>query len=238
MIFGYTRISTPKQSLKRQADNIIKYDPAAVIVAEIYSGRTTRRPKWEQLKKKIQPGDTIIFDEISRMSRNAAEGFREYRELYARDVNLIFLKEPTLNTSNFKEAAAVAMTGTDIDIILEAVNKYLMILAQQQIKTAFEAAEKEVILLRQRTKEGVAKARAEGKQIGRPAGVKIETEKGRRTQELIKKHCKEYGGSLTDREVMQLAGVSKKTFYKYKKIIHQDELLEQMREYMKTGREI
>lgn len=233
MIYGYTRISTPKQSLKRQAANIKKYDSAAVIVAEIYSGRTTRRPKWEALKRKLQAGDVIIFDEISRMSRNAAEGFREYRALYDKDINLIFLKEPTLNTENFRQAAAVAMTGTDIDIILEAVNKYLFLLAEQQIKTAFEAAEKEVILLRQRTKEGVERARAEGKQIGRPAGVKMETEKGRRTQALIKKHCKEYGGSLTDREVMQLAGVSKKTFYKYKKLVHEADLMDKMREYMK-----
>ena len=235
MIYGYTRISTPKQSLKRQADNIKKYDPAAVIVPEIYSGRTTRRPKWEALKRKLQPGDVIIFDEISRMSRNAAEGYTEYRALYDKDINLIFLKEPTLNTENFRQAAAVAMTGTDIDIILEAVNKYLFLLAEQQIKTAFEAAEKEVTLLRQRTKEGVEKARAEGKQIGRPKGVKMETEKGRRTMEIIKKHCKEYGGSLTDRELMQLAGVSKKTFYKYKKIVHEEDLLERLKQGMKNG---
>lgn len=45
-------------------------------------------------KKKIQPGDVLVFDEISRMSRNAAEGFQDYKELYNKGVNLIFLKEP------------------------------------------------------------------------------------------------------------------------------------------------
>lgn len=220
--YGYIRISTPKQDIRRQAQNIKNEYPEAIIISEVFTGKTQTRPKWERIKKKIQPGDVLVFDEISRMSRNAAEGFQDYKELYNKGVNLIFLKEPLLNSSNFKQAeAAVEMTGTEVDIILEAVNSYLMLLAEQQIKTAFELAEKEVDLIRQRTKEGLERARAEGKQIGRPKGMKLETKKGKITQELIKKHCRDYGGTLTDREVMTLAGVSKKTFYKYKALVRE-----------------
>ncbi len=62
------------------------------------------------------------------------------------------------------------MTGTNVDFILESVNKYLMSLAMEQIRLAFEQSEKEVQDLHQRTKEGIETARLNGKQIGQKQG--------------------------------------------------------------------
>ena len=58
----------------------------------------------------------------------------------------MFLKEPHINTDTFKRAleSNIALTGTNVDYILEGVNKYLMALAKEQIRLAFEQAEKEV----------------------------------------------------------------------------------------------
>ena len=66
-----------------------------------------------------------------------------------------------INTSNYKEAlkAKIDMTGTSVDVILEAVNQYLMIVAEQQIRIAFDQAEKEVTDLHQRISEGIRKSR-------------------------------------------------------------------------------
>ena len=169
-IFGYVRVSTAKQKLERQADNIKAVYPDAVIVSDKYTGTRMDRPGWEKLIRQIRSGDTIVFDEVSRMSRDAEEGFNTYQHLYDLGVNLVFLKESTLNTDNFKEAAQIAMTGSDVDVILEGINKYLMILAEKQIQSAFQTAQHEVELLHKRTSEGVRKAQAEGKQVRRSPG--------------------------------------------------------------------
>ena len=109
----------------------------------------------------VKSGDTIIFDSVSRMSRNAEEGFTLYEELYNKNIELIFIKEPHINTATYKKAIEnnITLTGTDVDYILEGVNKYLLALAKEQIKLAFEQAQKEVDDLHQRTKEGIETAR-------------------------------------------------------------------------------
>ena len=66
-------------------------------------------------------------------------------------------------------------------------------------------------------------ARLEGKQIGRIAGVKIETKKAKKAKEIIKKHSKAYGGSLSDKECIELAKVDRGTYYRYKRQLLQEE---------------
>lgn len=216
-IYGYVRVSTLKQNINRQIDNIKQKYPNAVIISESYTGTKMDRPAWNKLYKQLRQGDTVVFDEISRMSRNAAEGFEVYKELYDKGVNLVFIKESTLNTDNFRNTAQIAMTGEDVDVILEGINKYLMLVAENQIKSAFETAQHEVDFLHQRTSEGVRRAQAEGKQVGRAEGAKITTKKSIEVKEIIKKHSKDLGGTLDDTEVMKLAGVARNTFYKYKR---------------------
>ena len=102
-----------------------------------------------------------------------------------------------------------------VDDILEGVNNYLLKLAKEQIKIAFNQAEKEVLDLRQRTKEGIAEARANGKQIGRAVGTTIETEKARIAKQGILKHSKKFNGTLNNKECMNMLRIAKATFYKY-----------------------
>ena len=141
-----------------------------------------------------------------------------YQELYNNGVELVFLKEPQINTQTYKKAVAssVKLTGTAVDYILEGINKYLMELAKEQIKLAFEQAEKEVTDLRQRTKEGIITARLNGKQIGHQKGVKLTTQKSIAAKEIIRIHLIDFGGSLNNTECQRLAGISRNSFYKYK----------------------
>lgn len=161
----------------------------------------------------------IIFDSVSRMSRNADEGFLLYEELYRKDISLVFLKEPHINTDTYKKAMLnqISLTGNKVDLILSGVNKYLMELAKEQIKLAFEQSEKEVNDLRQRTKEGIETAKLNGKIIGHPVGSKYETQKSKNAKKIILKHNVSFGGSLNDTETIKQAGISRKSFYKYKK---------------------
>ena len=79
MIYGYCRVSTPKQKIERQVENILRAYPEAIIIKEAYSGRYMDRPDWTKLRKLLQKGDVIVFDEVSRMSRNAEEGAEVYQ---------------------------------------------------------------------------------------------------------------------------------------------------------------
>lgn len=218
-IFGYCRISTPQQSIERQARNILRAYPTAILYEEAYTGTKLDRPKFKVLLKRVKPGDTIIFDEVSRMSRNADEGFELYKELYDKGVELVFLKEPHINTETYRKALSsqIAMTGEMVDYILEGINKYLMALAREQIRLAFVQSQKEVEYLHQRTREGMETARANGKRIGRPVGAKVVTKKSIEAKKAIFKYSKDFNGMMKDVEIMRMLGCSRMAYYKWKK---------------------
>lgn len=219
MIYGYCRVSTPKQKIERQVENVLRAYPDAIIIKEAYSGRYMDRPEWVKLRKLLQEGDTVVFDEVSRMSRNAEEGAEVYQALFENGIELRFLKEPHIDTATYRKALAnlVAMTGTNVDFILEGINKYLMALAKEQIRLAFGQAEKEVEFLRRRTSEGLRQAKINGSQVGNKAGTTFVTKKSKAAKEIITKHAKSFGGSLDDTEVMKLCGCSRNSYYKYKR---------------------
>ncbi len=221
MVYGYARISRPTQSIERQIRNILERDSHAHIFKEAYTGTTQDRPEWVKLLKRVKPGDTIIFDSVSRLSRNAEEGFGEYEKLYNAEVNLVFLKEPHINTDTYKSALSneIGLTGNEIaDEYIKATNRVLMILARQQIQLAFDQAQKEVDDLHHRTSEGMMTAKINGKQIGRAEGSKITTKKSMAAKEMILRYSADFNGSLNDTEVMRLIGkIARGSYYKYKR---------------------
>ena len=152
-IYAYCRVSTKHQRIARQITNITEVYPKATIIREFYTGTTQNRPHWDKLMNQIKKEDTIVFDSVSRMSRNADEGFKDYKMLYSMGVNLIFLNEPLINTSVFDSTKNNLLnvnveTGNEaVDNFfkgnIELINNFLMALAEEQIKTAFEQSEKE-----------------------------------------------------------------------------------------------
>ena len=110
----------------------------------------------------------------------------------------------------------------NVDFILKGINEYLMALAKEQIKLAFEQSEKEVADLHQRTREGLVTAKLNGKQVGRKKGTGFETKKSKAAKEKIRIHCKAFGGTLDDVECMKLTGLARNTYYKYKRQIREE----------------
>lgn len=223
-IYGYARISTKKQSIERQIRNIKTEYPDAVIIEEHYTGTKMDRPKWDKLYNNAKKGDTIIFDSVSRMSRNAEDGVATYFKLLDRGINLVFLKERYINTDVYQSAQKdkIQLTGTDEDVIFKGLNDYFRVLAKKQIRIAFDQAQKEVDDLHQRTKEGIETARLNGKQIGLVEGTKLTTKKSIDSKAEILKHSKDFGGSLNDKDVLKLTGLSRNTYYKYKRELKQE----------------
>ena len=226
MVYGYARVSTPKQDLQRQIRNILREDPEATIITEKYSARTQERPEWRKLLKKIKDGDTIVLDSVSRMSRSEEEGFREYLELYERGVTLKFISEPHINTDIYKAALkeAMPMTGGNLDFILEGFNQYLRSLAGEQVRLAFRMAQKENDDRSRNTKQGIETRKRKGLPVGQPKGVKLITKKSIAAKEAILKHSKAFGGTLSDSDVQKLAGISRNSYYKYKAELKQEAL--------------
>lgn len=224
MIYGYVRISTKKQNIERQIRNIKQACKEAVIIEEVYTGTSMNRTEYNKLVNKVNANDIIYFDSVSRMARNAEEGFKEYENLFNKGVELRFIKEPHINTEVYRKALnqSIPATNTNIDYIIDGVNKYLMALAKEQIIIAFKQAEKEVLDLRQRTREGIETARLNGKQIGRAAGVKVNTKKSVKAKEDIIKYNKDFEGTLDDKDTIKLIGIARNTFYKYKKELKEE----------------
>ena len=146
MIYGYARISSKHQNIDRQIRNIKSRYPDAIMIIEVYTGRTQDRPKWVNLISMVKENDKIVFDSVSRMSRTSDEGFADYKALYQRGITLEFINEPQIDTAVYRESLQIdiPMTGTDADLILKGVEQYLMKLAEKQIKIAFDQAQKEV----------------------------------------------------------------------------------------------
>ena len=89
--YGYCRVSTHSQRIERQESNILEKYPQAVIYREAFTGTKLQgRKELDKILRRVAPGDTIVFDEVSRMSRNAEEGFALYQELFYKHINLFF----------------------------------------------------------------------------------------------------------------------------------------------------
>lgn len=242
-LYAYCRVSTEHQSLRRQMDNIVEAKDGAYRNAKFYTdkftGSTLDRPGWNRLHKRLKTGDTVVFDSVCRLSRNAEDGTTLYQELYAKGINLVFLNEPYCDTDCYRQAATASIpaTGNEIaDIYIEATNKVLMILAGRQIEIAFEQAEKERLDICRRVRDGMRAAklaafeRGEEKRYGLAKGTKLVTKKSVAAKEVIRKHSKDFDGTLDDPDVIKLCGISRNTYYNYKKQLRAERQVQEQKQ--------
>lgn len=158
--YGYMRISTKeeraKQKYNRQEkalaryaeDNKIEY---VFLFKEDVSGKSFKnRAEWQRLEKIVQPGDTVVFKDISRFTREAEAGYIKYMELMNKGVNLIFIDNPTISTDYIRELLHIAERQ---DLVaktsLESTVKLLLIVELNR-------AEQERLTISKRTKDGMA----------------------------------------------------------------------------------
>lgn len=227
MVYGYVRVSTKQQKTQRQIDNIKAFDSTARILEEKQSGKDIEnRAEFKKLLDKVKKGDTIVFDEVSRMSRNADEGYNLYMELMNKGINLVFLKERHIDTAEYKRRTEkhvekVALSNEKIDNlingILELVAEFERENLKDNIRIAFERAEDERMLLIKRVTEGKSKSEIHQ---GRPLGsANVGTDKADHIKKIIREQSKDFDGKFSDAKIMReyLNGVARNTYYKYKK---------------------
>lgn len=197
------RISTNKESqktdrqkltLERYAkDNNFKFDG---IVEERVSGtvKAENRAVYKDLKNKtLRKGDILIITDLDRLGRNADDTISEVKDLKAKGIKLIALDIPYMN--EFNNTIDDGMYNMIIDIVITLKAH----MAQQEREKTVE-----------RINQGLAVARAKGKELGRP--------KAELSKEFIKEYEKflngEYG-SMTKTGFAKYLGIGRSTLYKY-----------------------
>lgn len=149
MVYGYARVSTPKQNIEQQIRNIIAFNSKAMIVKEVYTGtKFQERSQLNKLLKIVKNGDVIIFDSVSRMTRNAEEGFELYNKLFESGISLIFLKKRYIDTDVYKQAlqnkigitinSGDKITDKFLSEMIRILNEYTMELVQKQFYLSFK----------------------------------------------------------------------------------------------------
>ena len=218
--FSYKRISTKEerglQKFNRQSKAIERYAEENEIefIAEFEEDESGKdfnnRKEWQKLEKLLQSGDTIVFKDISRFTRETENGYKKYMELMEKGVNLIFLDNKTVCTEYIKQLLNVAEQQNLIaKISLENTIKLLLYVE-------LDRAEQERIILINRIKNGIA---ASGKKQGRKEGVPIKL-----TEELtadIKEYLKDR--NITMAALMKKHNISRNTIMKYIAIVKENE---------------
>lgn len=151
-VYGYIRVSTDKQTVDNQELAILKYcDQNKLHVDEWYrleisSRRTTKQRRIDELLATLAKGDTLIVSELSRLARSVGQIAMMVDQMLDAGVRIICIKE-----------------GMDLNGKRDMKSKVMV--------TMFSLfAEIERDLISERTKEGLARARAQGKLLGRPKG--------------------------------------------------------------------
>lgn len=149
-----------KKSLERYAkDNKIEFDTREVYKDD-KSGASFDRPDWRKLESRLHEGDTIVFKEISRFTRQAEEGYTKYMELMNKGINLIFIDNPTVSTDYIKQLMNIADSQQLVaKTALEGTIKLLLIVELDRVQQ-----EREIIV--KRIKQGLE---ASTKKSGRKA---------------------------------------------------------------------
>ena len=191
MIYGYVRVSTDQQNGNRQEYAIKEYCQENgleldSLFKDKVSGKNFDRPQYKALKNTAKTDDTIIVKELDRLGRNYEEIKTELAELKSRGVNVRIIDLPTFNVED--EALASLLNNLMIELL-----GYI--------------AESERKKIQQRIQEGVNRAKAEGKPIGRPK---------RKIPASFKKYYKQWQAKeITATEFARLLEVSRPTLYRY-----------------------
>ena len=147
---GYIRVSTDQQDLEKQKHLLLQYAHTQQLLVdefiqvEVSSQKSTKERRIDELLAKLEGGDVLLVAELSRLGRNMLQTLNIVNELSERGVKLAFVRQPELST-----------LGPHTKLLL-AIYSY------------FAETEREFISIR--TKQGLAAAKAKGKQLGRPKG--------------------------------------------------------------------
>jgi DNA invertase Pin-like site-specific DNA recombinase len=184
MKIGYARVSTDDQNLDLQRD-ALQQAGCSVIYEETASGKNAARPELEQCRKALRPGDTLVVWRLDRLGRSLHDLVQIVSELEQKGIGFESITERIETTS---------AAGKLVFHVFAAL------------------AEFERNLIRERTRAGLAAARARGRKGGRKP--KLDNQQVREIRALLR------DPEIKVSEVARRYGVSRTTLYKYVGVIN------------------
>ena len=202
-VYGYHRTSITEQHLDRGVAAIGAYcETNHLELADLYTdqqtGKNFDRPEYKFMRNRLLKGDTLIISELDRLGRNKEDTLKELRFYKDKGVIVRILEIPTTLTdySNLQDDMA--------SMIMQTINNMLI-----EMYAVFAQAEMQKREKRQREGIQAMKERGEWDKYGRPRAVDFDV------------FCAQYqrvlSGELRPFECMRQLGMTKPTFYRYKK---------------------
>lgn len=188
MKIGYVRVSTVDQNEARQIE-AMKTDGVEKIYMDKKSGKDFNRPEYQKMISEMHKGDVLIIHSIDRLGRNYDEITEEWRKITKEiGADIIVQDMPLLDTTLNRD-----LTGKLIADIVLQVFSYV--------------AQRERESIRQRQREGIEIAKAQGKYKGR-AKKEIDKELFESTK------TRWQNGEITKVQFAEIMGISRGTLYK------------------------
>ena len=189
--YAYLRVSTDRQDVDNQRHGILEYANTHCLapvqfVEDAASGRMAWRDRaiGQLLTETARASDVLIFAEISRMARSTLQVLEMLEIGMARELHIHVAKQRMILDGSLNSRITATVLGL--------------------------AAEIERELIAARTREALAKRKAEGKPLGRPRGAKSARLK-------LDAHADEIRGYLakgiSKRSIAKLVGCAESTFY-------------------------
>ncbi|MEY8515711.1 recombinase family protein [Lachnospiraceae bacterium 29-84] len=145
-ILGYARVSTDGQNLDRQIDALTKAGVSRKhLYCEKMTGTKADRPELNRLIDDLETGDTVIIADLTRISRSTKDLLDIVDKIKNKDAHIKSLKDTWLDTTSSNP-----------------YNDFLL-----TVMSGLSQLERD--LISQRTKEGLASAKARGRNGGRPS---------------------------------------------------------------------
>lgn len=219
---AYMRISTKeergKQKFTRQEQAITRWckeNNTEITPRRVYkddaSGKSFDRPAWKELEEDLNNGDTVVMKDICRFTREYENGFAKYMELLHREINLVFIDNPTISTDYIRQMMDVAKKQSN-----RIAQKSLKDTIELLILVELDRAEMERKIIVKRIVDGIA---ASNKKSGRKQGQldKMSPE----LRDDIKNYLSDR--SIKQVDLMRKYAISRNTLKKYAALVQAEE---------------
>ena len=203
-LYGYHRTSTTDQHLDRGVNEINEYcTNNNLILEKIFTdqqtGKNFNRPRYTIMKEDVlRAGDTLVITEIDRLGRNKEDTLKELRYYKEKGIRVMILEIPTTLVDYSPLDNSMAK------MVMETINNMLI-----EMYTVFAQVEIEKKEKRQREGIEAMKSRGEWDKYGRPKAIDFETFKDAYKKVVL--------GEIKPFQCMKMLGMTKPTFYRYKK---------------------
>jgi DNA invertase Pin-like site-specific DNA recombinase len=181
MLIGYARVSTEEQNLDRQLDALVKYGvDKRNIYTEKITGTKMDRQELNKMLHDLQEGDTVVISDLTRISRSTKDLLEIVESIKNKGASIKSIKDTWLDTTSDNPYNSFLLT----------------------VMSALSQLERD--LISQRTKEGLASAKARGRNGGRPNG---RTNKSDLVELMLKQNYK-------IKDIVDKTGLSRTTVYR------------------------